>query len=457
MSAKSETVPTRTRSRPRKAIAAGLAAATVPKPAQAPVQKGKRVAKTPQKAASVPGRHLDAALEQAQAKLAIEPPGSNPLLSRVAAYEHIALVLQGGGALGAYQAGVVQGLAEAGIQPTWVAGISIGSLHCAIIAGNPPHRRAERLREFWHRITQPPVLPPTLWEQEPWVSLLPENALRWMAPLQSLRALAEGQKGFFVPRALPGIGPDQASVYDTSPLRDTLEELVDFDRLNNGEMRVSVGAVNIRTGNLEYFDSTEQRLGPEHFMASGALPPGFPPVRIADDLYWDGGLVSNTPLTQVLGGHPHAHTLVFQVDLWSAQGDPPSNLGEVGERMKDIQYSSRTRAVTDMLERAHEQRSILRGLLAQIPQTGRSHDPMRSRVEEMARDKRYNVIHLIYKDKPYDGQDKDFQFGRATMRAHWNSGLQTVQRTLAHTHWFDLPSAERPFVTHDVHRQDAPS
>ena len=455
MSARSATGPKPKRARtPRQALAAALDATTVPKPEPAPLP-GRRAAKAPADTAPSPAPRAGAALQPAPAGTAIAPTGSNPLLARVAAYEHIALVLQGGGALGAYQAGVVQGLAEAGIQPTWVAGISIGSIHCAIIAGNPPHLRAPRLREFWHRVTQPPVLPPTLWEQEPWVSLLPEDALPWMAPLQSLRALAEGQKGFFVPRALPGIGPDQASVYDTSPLRATLEELVDFDRLNNGEMRVSVGAVNVRSGNLEYFDTTEQRLGPEHFMASGALPPGFPAVRIGDELYWDGGLVSNTPLTQVLGGHPHANTLVFQVDLWSAQGDAPRNLSEVGERVKDIQYSSRTRAVTDILERAHEQRSILRGLLAQIPKAGRAHDPLCSRVEEMARDKRYNVIHLIYKDKPYDGQDKDFQFGRATMRAHWNSGLQTVQRTLAHPHWFDLPSANRPFVTHDVHRQDA--
>ncbi len=419
----------------------------------APASKPKRSTKPAAHATPVSSAAARASAWAAAA--APSPKQSSSLLDRVAAYEHIALVLQGGGALGAYQAGVVQGLAEAGIQPTWVAGISIGSIHCAIIAGNPPHLRAERLREFWHRVTQPPVLPSTLWEQEPWVSLLPDEMLPWMAPLQSMRALAEGQKGFFVPRALPGIGPDQASVYDTAPLRATLEELVDFDRLNNGEMRVSVGAVNVRTGNLEYFDTTEQRLGPEHFMASGALPPGFAAVRIGDDLYWDGGLVSNTPLTQVLGGHPHAHTLVFQVDLWSAEGDAPRSLSEVGERVKDIQYSSRTRAVTDMLERAHEQRSILRGLLAQIPPAGRNRNPLCSRVEEMARDKRYNVIHLIYKDKPYDGQDKDFQFGRATMRAHWNSGLRTVERTLAHTQWFDLPSAERPFVTHDVHRQDA--
>ncbi len=375
------------------------------------------------------------------------------LRSHIAAFEEIALVLQGGGALGAYQAGVVQGLTEAGINPTWVAGISIGSIHCAIIAGNPPHRRAERLREFWHRVTQPPLLPPTLWEQEPWVSLMPEEALPWMAPLQSLRALTEGQRGFFVPRPLPGIGPDQASVYDTAPLRATLEELVDFDLLNSGAVRVSVGAVNLRTGNLEYFDTTEGRLGPEHFMASGALPPGFPAVRIGDDLYWDGGLVSNTPLSQVLGGHPRAHTLVFQVDLWSAAGEPPRTLADVSSRVKDIQYSSRTRAITDVLHHAHEQRNVLRSLLERIPPDVRKRDGLCAQVEEMARDKRYTVIHLIYGDKPFDGQDKDYQFGRATMRAHWDSGLRTVERTLAHPQWFALPSAERPFVTHDVHRE----
>ncbi|OIQ90979.1 patatin phospholipase [mine drainage metagenome] len=408
-------------------------------------------------ATSKPVARKPAAKAMAQAPARQPSPDKTDLLSRIAAYEEIALVLQGGGALGAYQAGVVQGLAEAGIQPTWVAGISIGAIHCALIAGNPPHRRAERLREFWHRITQPPVLPPTLWEQEPWVSLLPEDALLWMAPLQSLRALAEGQKGFFVPRALPGVGPDQASVYDTAPLRATLEELVDFDLLNSGQVRVSVGAVNVRSGNFEYFDTKRQRLGPEHFMASGALPPGFPAIRIGDGDYWDGGLVSNTPLTQVLGGHPHAHTLVFQVDLWSAAGDPPHTLADVGERVKDIQYSSRTRTITDVLLRAHEQRRILRGLLERIPPDQRRNDPFCAQVEDMARDKRYNVIHLIYKDKPYDGQTKDFQFGRATMRAHWNNGLSTMQRTLCHALWFDLPGADRPFITHDVHRQDAPS
>ena len=399
-------------------------------------------------ASRTPGRKPRAATPAAA------PPSRSAvsLQQRLAAYGEVALVLQGGGALGAYQAGVVQGLDEAGIRPTWVAGISIGAIHCALIAGNPPQRRAARLREFWDRVTRPPLLPATPWEQEPWLSMLSPEALRWLAPLQSLRALSEGQRGFFVPRPLPGQGPDQASLYDTAPLRASLEELVDFDLLNSGAMRVSVGAVNVRTGNFEYFDNTEQRLGPEHFMASGALPPGFAAVRIGDEYYWDGGLVSNTPLMQVLGGHPKANTLVFQVDLWSALGELPRNLLDVPGRVKDIQYSSRTRAVTDLLQQAHEQRQVLRDLLARIPASRRTGDALCRKVEAMARDMRYNVVQLIYRDKPYDGQDKDYQFGRASMRAHWDSGMQAVRRTLQHAQWLDLPSAEQPFVTHDMHR-----
>ncbi len=436
---------------------AGRKSAARPAPPRKAAAVGKR---TPGKAATGAEARSNAAAKRdpvrkprAAAPAVAEPASAADRLSqRLAAYGEVALVLQGGGALGAYQAGVVQGLAEAGIQPTWVAGISIGAIHCALIAGNPPQRRAARLREFWDRVTRPPLLPPTPWEQEPWLSLLPPEALRWLAPLQSLRALAEGQRGFFVPRPLPGQGPDQASLYDTAPLRATLEELVDFDLLNSGAMRVSVGAVNVRTGNFEYFDNAEQRLGPEHFMASGALPPGFAAVRIGDEYYWDGGLVSNTPLMQVLGGRPKANTLVFQVDLWSALGELPRSLLDVPGRVKDIQYSSRTRAVTDLLQQAHEQRQILRDLLARIPASQRAGDALCREVEVMARDMRYNVIHLIYRDKPYDGQDKDYQFGRASMRAHWNSGMEAVQRTLRHAEWLDLPPAEQPFVTHDVHR-----
>ncbi|MGC9162496.1 MAG: DUF3734 domain-containing protein, partial [Thiomonas sp.] len=252
---------------------------------------------------------------------------------------------------------------------------------------------------------------------------------------------------------LVGRGPSQASFYDTTPLRDTLLRLVDFDRLNSGETRISVGAVNVRTGNQVVFDSAQMRLGPEHIMASGALPPGFPAVEIDGEFYWDGGLVSNTPLSQVLGGHPSHDTLVFQVDLWSAEGELPQTLLDVAARQKDIQYSSRTRTITNTLKRAQEQRRILRELLARIPPEQRAHDALCQQVQAMAQDKRYNVIHLIYRNKPFDGQGKDYTFGRAEMRAHWRSGLDDMHRTLDHPEWFAPPSAEQGFVTHDVHAE----
>lgn len=373
------------------------------------------------------------------------------LHAHLAAYGEIALVLQGGGALGAYQGGIVEALEEAGVHIGRIAGISIGAINAALIAGNPPHRRVHALRSFWQHVTRQPLLPPSPWERElhavPW----PQPLRQWQAHFEGLRALVEGQRGFFHPR--PDLllrGPRFTSFYDTEPLRKTLLELVDFERLNRGPVAVSVAAVNVETGNFEVFDSREQALGPEHIMASGALPPGFPPVRVGEGWYWDGGLVSNTPLMQVLGGHPQRHTLVFQVDLWNARGDLPEDLGQVLSRQKDIQYSSRTRATTDLLQRAHQQRHVLRELLARIPEESR--DAFCREVEAMARDERYNVVHLIYRDKPEDGQEKDYQFGRRAMLRHWAAGLADARATLAHTDWFALPGAEQPFVTHDLHR-----
>src|SRR6267154_4500237 len=268
-------------------------------------------------------------------------------------YAFTALVLQGGGALGSYQAGVYQGLAEDGIHPNWVAGISIGALNAAVIAGNPPERRIEQLRAFWELICRQP------WGSwVPW-SPLPDDGGRlpdmWRGlidSVESTRALLEGQNGFFVPRpwyalGLASRGPHTASFYDTRPLRATLERFADFERINRvDEMRVSVGAVNVRTGNFVYFDNAERRLRPEHFMASGALPPGFPAVEIDGEFYWDGGLISNTPLYWVLIAKPQSDALIFQVDLWSAVGGLPKDLLQVAVRQKDLQYSSRTRLVT---------------------------------------------------------------------------------------------------------------
>ncbi|MFL6638061.1 MAG: patatin-like phospholipase family protein, partial [Paraburkholderia graminis] len=277
-------------------------------------------------------------------------PGSR---IQVPDYETIALTLQGGGALGAYQAGVFQGLHEAGIEPNWLAGISIGALNTAIIAGNPPEKRVERLLQFWETICQPAFgLPLPAFIEHAFFNS--SDAVRKaFTATQALGALVEGQKGFFVPRFPPPLptvsGPPQAaSYYDTAPLKATLESLCDFDRINSREMRVSVGAVNCGTGNFAYFDNTHTTLRAEHFMASGALPPGFAAVEIDGQYYWDGGLMSNTPLYEVMQTTPRRDTLAFQVDLWSAIGPVPDSITDVQGRMKDIQYSSRTRLVTDM-------------------------------------------------------------------------------------------------------------
>src|SRR5258708_21645329 len=245
-------------------------------------------------------------------------------------YDVVALVLQGGGALGAYQAGVYEGLHEAGIRPNWLAGISIGALNAAVIAGSPETERVDRLRQFWETICAAPVEWPTT---EGLAAAMPfafdlRSAQNSAA---AMRALLQGQRGFFKPRFPPPFlslftGDAATSFYDTMPLRDTLERLVDFDRLNSGDVRVSVAAVNVRTGNLVYFDTAERRLRPEHFMASGALPPGFPAIEIDGEYYWDGGMVSNTPLSRVLSSEPRRDTLTFQVDLWSAKGRVPYDL-----------------------------------------------------------------------------------------------------------------------------------
>lgn len=372
-------------------------------------------------------------------------------------YETIALVLQGGGALGAYQAGVFEGLHEAGIPLNWIAGISIGALNTALIAGNPPERRVERLREFWNTICQPAFFPalPAMFEAALFNSH--EYVRTFFTASQAASAVMQGQRGFFVPRfppPLPGSThpPEKVSYYDTSALRATLVKLCDFDRINSGETRVSVGAVNVGTGNFIYFDNTKTTLRPEHFMASGALPPAFPPVEIDGEFYWDGGIVSNTPLMEVLHASPRRDTLAFQVDLWSARGPLPESMNEVTERTKDVQYSSRTRFVTDTLQREQRFRNVLRRVLDQVPESIRESDPWCQQAETLSCSKRYNVQHLIYQQKAYEQHYKDYQFGASTMRDHWSAGLANIRKTLAVKNGLALPDNDAGFVTHDIHR-----
>jgi NTE family protein len=378
-------------------------------------------------------------------------------------YDEIALVLQGGGALGSYQAGVYEGLAEAGVQPHWIAGVSIGALNTAIIAGNAPGKRVAALRGFWNTICRPrdPIGAMGAW-------MLPalgmhDASRKWASLWAAGLALTEGQPGFFSPRRplpMAGFGkqtPDTVSYYDTAVLKETLLQFADFDRINDGDIRVSVGAVNVQSGNLVYFDNTKMRLRPEHFMASGALPPGFPAVEIDGEYYWDGGLVSNTPLTEVLRDADQRDALVFQVDLWSAGGHAPGDFLEVSARAKDIQYSSRTRAVTSMLADRQKGARLIKELLARVPCDLRESDPLFRLADEAADGGAVNVVHLIYKNKPYEGHYKDYEFSVDTMHEHWESGLEDIRDSFAHREWFEVPSRELGFVTHDVHRRPGAS
>jgi NTE family protein len=342
------------------------------------------------------------------------------------------LVLQGGGALGAYQAGVYEALAAADQMPHWLAGISIGAINAALIAGNPPERRIQRLREFWELVTSASVLmsPP----------IVPSIELRsaWNEASATLGAVV-GLPGFFLPRfpAAPfqqqGT-PGALSFYDTTPLRDTLEHLVDFDLLNSGAMRLSVGAVNVRSGDFAYFDTAEDRLDARHIMASGALPPGFPPVAVDGQWYWDGGLVSNTPLQYVLDQPEGDCRLIFQVDLFVAEGPMPTDLLQVAEREKDIRFSSRTRLNTSNALARHALAQAARRLIAKLPPK-LAGDPEVQALNAASRRNAVTVVHLIHRRKRYETQSKDYEFSRTSMHEHWQAGRADMLHTLNHPDW----------------------
>lgn len=349
------------------------------------------------------------------------------------AFECVALLLQGGGALGAYQAGVYQALLEHGIEPTWLAGISIGAINCAIIAGNPVERRVERLRSFWERVSDANDGGLGAW----WTGMLRGDAARgWANQIAAGAVAANGVRGFFAPRFPPPFiavsgTPAATSWYDTSALRTTLEQLVDFDLINARQTRFSVGAVNVASGNFAYFDNVTDRIRPEHILASGALPPGFPSVEVDGAQYWDGGLVSNTPLDWILSAPSSLDTLVLQVDLWSARGELPRDLAEVAVRMKEIQFSSRTRAATNAFRDTQKMRAAFNELLPQLPEALR-HSPQARLLAAASDPAVYNIVQLVYRSPTYEGQSKDYEFSRATMEEHWQAGLRDGVETLSH-------------------------
>jgi len=359
----------------------------------------------------------------------------------------VGLVLQGGGALGSYQAGVYEALASSGYAPDWVAGISIGAINAAIIAGNAPQDRVERLRSFWEEITAPT----RLWPHA-------TGALAtWQRWTSAAMAIAFGQPGFFSPlsQTLWGPSDNRISYYATSALKATLERLVDFDRINSKqEMRLSVGAVNVETGDFAYFDSAEMAIGPEHIMASGALPPGFPPIEIDGQQYWDGGLFSNTPLQYMVDYYPRRSRMIFQVDLFPARARRrPTNLDEVHEREKDIRYSSRTRLTTHMLRERHDIRHAINELHKLLPPELASTDQAK-RLHAHGCVTTMDIVQLIYRPDEPQGSLKDFEFSRPTMELRWEQGLADARTTLEASPWLALPPSElgvRVFdVIHDI-------
>jgi NTE family protein len=384
---------------------------------------------------------------------------------RVARYPAVALVLQGGGALGGYQCGVYEGLHAAGIRPNWFAGISIGAINAAILAGNAPEDRIDALRGFWELISEPGgnfALPAVAVRGA--IAAFPDETelLAWARGMSAFGALMQGQRGFFEPRLLSPFlfsdgSPQATSFYDTGPLYATLERFVDFDRINRDhDVRLTVGATGITSGNFRYFDSALEAIGPAHVIASGALPPAFPAVEIDGEWYWDGGIVSNTPLEYILDCHPHEDTLALQVDLWSARGQQPQTMMDVLERMKDIRFSSRTRHGTRMVELAQALRTALKELIEHLP--GRALPPnLQAPLSPYLDDRVFNIIHLVYQSKGHEQQHKDYAFGRIPLREHWDSGLHDMALTLQHPSFFDLPDRDLGVATHDVHRQAGPA
>lgn len=362
------------------------------------------------------------------------------------------LVLQGGGALGAYQGGAYEALAAAGLEPEWVAGISIGAINSAIIAGNPPERRIKRLREFWELVSSRLTLPP----------LATDSTSRKLFNETSAALVAStGAPGFFEPRLPPALfmppGTVQAiSIYDTAALKSTLLELVDFDLLNSGKIRFSVGAVEVATGNMRYFDSANDEIKPEHIMASGALPPGFPPVEIDGKLYWDGGIVSNTPLQYVLdGGIPRVDMCVFQVDLFSARGTIPQTLFDVQTREKEIRYSSRTRLNTDYFKLIQSMRRAVRRLDDCLPEDIKSSLDWKL-LSSFSCNAAITIVHLIHRRAVYSTQSNDYEFSRYTVNEHWRDGKDDVERTLRHTKWINRQKPVDGVMTLDLTKELEP-
>jgi NTE family protein len=338
------------------------------------------------------------------------------------------LVFQGGGALGAYQAGVYHALHDAGIEPDWIIGTSIGAINAGLIAGNPAENRLAALQAFWDRMAH----------RGPWQDLM---SRLWMTPPAAYWAtLFGGVPGFFAPN-LPAflgahvpLGVDQAGYYSTEPLRRTLAELIEPGRLEQCTPRLTVGAAEVRTSRMRYFDSRDMPIGIDHIMASGALPPAFPAVRIDGELYWDGGILSNTPTEVIFDDNPRRNSLIFAVHMWNPLGEEPSTIWEVMHRHKDIQYSSRVASHIARQKQAHRLRHIIKELADRLPETARADGAVRDMLDYGCLT-RMHVVRLLAPSLDHEDQTKDVDFSDKGIRTRWEAGYAHAQAALERGPW----------------------
>lgn len=348
-------------------------------------------------------------------------------------YERIACVFQGGGALGAYQVGAFRAIHEQGYHPNFLAGVSIGAINSAIVAGNSRDKQVEKLHEFWDTIA------PRLWLD----SQTDYDVFDWIHHfhnrLGALQSVFFGLEGFFKPRLVPPHAftndtPDKLSYYDTSELRGTLEKLIDFDRINDKKVTLCLGAVNITTGEMEFFNNQLMTITPDHVMASGALPPGFPAIKIGEDYYWDGGIYANTPLVTVLDALPEQDTLCFVVDCFSLKGPLPKTMDQLEERQKDIRYASHSRRLTNVYTSRQNLQAAINFLGSKLTPEAKA-DPEVQKILELGHEKRFSVVHIIYNGTPFSHSFKDYNFLRSAINVRMETGYKNAMEVLNKPEW----------------------
>ena len=360
----------------------------------------------------------------------------------------VVLVLQGGGALGSYQAGVYEALHEAGIEPDWIIGTSIGAINASLIAGNAPQQRLQRLREFWKRMEQLPV-----WSPRAAFPGFNEKLAYWAT-------ITSGIPAFFRPNPLAHagdsypLGADRAGFYSTAPLEQTLGELVDFGLVNRCTPRLTVGAAHVRTSRMRYFDSRDGALTVKHIMASGALPPAFPAVRIDRELYWDGGILSNTPTEAVFDDSPRKDSLIFAVHLWNPSGEEPTTMAEVLNRHKDVQYASRIASQITRQQQAHRLRHVVNQLAARLPESERNEPSVRELTGYGCRT-RMHVVRLLAPQLDRETHTKDIDFSPCGIARRWEAGYVHTRSVLARKPWLGEFDPLAGVVLHE-HMEEMP-